>query len=151
MDLSIFTSHKDSIRHWVESFVVIHLRGEQSWGFDNAWGDINTECSIFPHLSKWKKLYFACLTSLPYKYDVFKCLQLPLGGDCYAASKSRPIFSTYALLPFLLNSLLILQFPPSLWTKSQCPWIFLYYETASSRPVSNLLLEKWSLCMSYWV
>lgn len=28
--LSIFTGHKDSIRHWVESFAVICLRGKQS-------------------------------------------------------------------------------------------------------------------------
>lgn len=78
----------------------MRLKEEQSWGFDIAWGDIDTKCDIFPHFSEWEQLYFAWLNSLPYKYNVFKCLQLPLGDNCYVASIYCLIFYISCFLLF---------------------------------------------------
>lgn len=54
MGLSIFISHKDSICNWVESFAIVRLRRELEWGFDIAWGSVDSKCNAFPRLSKWE-------------------------------------------------------------------------------------------------
>lgn len=86
MGLSFFVDHKDSIYHQIESFTIVRLRGEHEWGFDIAQSDVDPFCNAFPHLLEWEQLYYAWLASLPFKYDIFKCLELPPGSDFCAAS-----------------------------------------------------------------
>lgn len=79
--MAIFTSHNDSIKQWIDSFVVVKAKGSFDWGLELGWGTMNTFCNAFPSLFEWKQLYFSRISSFPFKCDVFKCLDIHLGRD----------------------------------------------------------------------
>lgn len=97
--LIIFTGHKNSIKHRVEYFIIVGAKGNFDWGLDlelrmrGCWLFLQYFSLFF---FKWEKLYFARITSLPDKYDVFKCLGIRPGEDAYSAGTMQ--FSKFFLV-----------------------------------------------------
>lgn len=83
--LIIFISHKDSINYWVEHFTNVEAKGSFDWGLELGWGAIDIFCNSFPFLFEWEQLYFTRITSLLFKYNVFKCLGIRSGENYYYA------------------------------------------------------------------
>lgn len=59
--------------------MIIGLKWNLERGLDLSWGNIDTKCNIFLSLTGWEQLYFASITSIEGKYDVFKCSTFLLG------------------------------------------------------------------------
>ncbi|XP_043805076.1 uncharacterized protein LOC122721401 [Manihot esculenta] len=74
--LSLFKGYKDSIKGWVESFLVAELRKETdlSWGVGLDWEDVPLGCNDLPQLSLTEQVGYLRLTSVDKKYDVGKCM-----------------------------------------------------------------------------
>ena len=74
--LSLFTGYKDSIKGWVENFLVAELKLESalSWGVDLSWEDVPPGCNDLPRLSLIEQVGLLRLTSVERKYDVEKCM-----------------------------------------------------------------------------
>lgn len=63
----------------MENFAIVGARESFDWGLELGWRIIDIFCNSFPFLSDWERLYFAWISSLPLKYDIFKCLDIRLG------------------------------------------------------------------------
>lgn len=74
--LSIFSGHKDSIKGWMEGFVVVELRKESGlvWDLELSWEEVALNCNDPPQLSLTEQVGFVWLTSIEKKYDVEKCM-----------------------------------------------------------------------------
>ena len=74
--LSLLTGYKDSIKGWVENFLVAELKlgTDRSWEVDLRWGEIDPGSNDLPNLSIVEQVGLLRLTSVDRKYDVEKCL-----------------------------------------------------------------------------
>ena len=74
--LSLLTGYKDSIKGWVENFLVAELKlgSCRSWDVDLRWGEIFPGCNDLPELSLIEQVGLLRLTSVERKYDVEKCM-----------------------------------------------------------------------------
>ena len=74
--LSLFTGYKDSIKGWVENFLVAELKlgSARTWEVDLSWGEIFPGCNELPQLSLIEQVGLLRLTSVERKYDVEKCM-----------------------------------------------------------------------------
>ena len=74
--LSIFTGYKDSIKGWVEGFLVVELKKQTglAWELDLPWEDVSLGCNDLPQLSLTEQVGYLRLTSVDKKYDVEKCM-----------------------------------------------------------------------------
>lgn len=127
IDLSIFTGHKDSIKYWVEHFAIVGVKGNFDWGLDLGWGVINTFYNSFSFLFEWEQLYFTRITFLPFRYNVFKCLNIQPVEDCYSADINHSLCCCF------------------LWFLSLCYfvfWLIVIYFSAFIVPMDKISMPQ---------
>lgn len=104
--LSIFTGHKDSIKHWMEHFATVGAKRSFDWGLELRWGVVEPSTILFLFSPSGN---ITRITFLPFKYDVFKCLDICLGEDCYSAGTDHlfaiALFIVFTNLCFLFGFL----------------------------------------------
>lgn len=93
--LSIFTGHKRLHQKLDGAFCYSRSQEELRLGFRAKMRGRWTFYNSFPFLSEWEQLYFTRITFLPFKYDVFKCLDICLGEDYYSAGTDHSFYCCF--------------------------------------------------------